>query len=155
MYALVLSLGKISKLSSILFQAGMRVGSGLYLCCSVILNQSADGRVVEIKMLADFNLSVPMMVNRVCDQLIALGFLLCGLIKELLQSRSSEKPLLLWDFFDHVFAGHMIRQGFGKPFGAENALSLKIFPDYRCAYRFSDIFPVFLLGEAWLGPKVS
>jgi hypothetical protein len=83
--------------------------SGLYLCCFVILNQSADGRVVQIEMSRDFNLAVAMLVNRIGDQLIALGSLFSGLIKEPFQSRSSEKPLLLGDLFDCVFAGHMIR----------------------------------------------
>jgi hypothetical protein len=74
-----------------------------------VLDQSADGRVVQVEMSGDFNLAVAMLVNRVGDQLIALGCLFSGFIKEPFQSRSSEKPLLLGNLFDRVFAGYMIR----------------------------------------------
>ena len=131
------------------------MGSGLYFCCFVILNQSADRRVVQIEMSRDFNLAVAMLVNRVGDQLIALGSRFSGLIKEPFQSRSSEKPLLLGDLFDRVFAGYMICERFGKSFGPQNALSLNIFPDRRRICRFSDIFPVLLLGQASLRPEMA
>ena len=87
----------------------MSGGSGLYFCCLAVLDQSADRRVVQVEISGDFNLAVSIPVNRIDDTLIAFGFFLCGLIKELLQTRSSEKPLLLRDLFDRAFAGYMIR----------------------------------------------
>src|SRR5689334_7536338 len=130
------------------------LGSGLCFCCFVFVDQSADGRVVQIEMSRDFNLAVAVLVNRIGDQLIALGSPFYGLVKEPFQSRSSEKPLLLGDLFDHVFPNHMIGKGFGKAFGPQNALSLYIFPDRWRICRFSDIFPVLLLRKTSLRRKM-
>lgn len=107
--------------------AAVRLGSGLYFCCSPnIRNDAADCRIVEVQKTRHLHLAIPVVCNSLRNERVPRCFAAAPLRKQFLQARPPDKSLpLRYLFYLLLPFGHQRPQSLGKAFHSQKTLGLK------------------------------